>query len=189
MTFVPGDNLVDVLRRPLAPGRRAEMARTIAAGLDAYIEAVGEPYYDLKFDNVLYDAATGLLGFIDLGLPSYWRPPRPGLSCHEVSLGVLMASAVFETARPRHVALPRLHRQIGDLAVDLVAAVRASGAAVRTPNMVRAAEDAYLDNTLYRGDPVRTAWYATVGFALGRRITLHDGKFAPVPAWRACRRR
>jgi hypothetical protein len=163
------------------------MVRTITAALNAYIGAVGEPYYDFKPDNILYDAATGLVAFIDLGLPTYWRPPRPGHSFHEVSLGTLMASVVFETARPRHVALARLHRQIGELAVDLVAAVRASGAVVRAPNLLRVAEDAYLDNTLYRGGLARTAWYATVGFALGRRLNLPDGKFAPVPAWRAGR--
>jgi hypothetical protein len=185
MTFADGENLVGVLARPVPGENLQAMVRTIAAALRAYVDALGEPYHDFKFDNVLHDATTGVLTFVDLGLPQDWRPPAPAHTPLEVSLGQLLGSVVFETARPVHVARRHLRRQIGDLAVGVVAAVVASGEAVRHDHLAHATRDAYLRATFHRRIPSRTAWYATVGYARGRRLRLPGGVISPVPVWRA----
>ena len=181
MRRLDGENLVGVLAaRELDAGRIARFADTMAAALDACVEATGEPYFDFKFDNVLVAGDT--LGFLDLGTPQHWREPDPGWTPHEVSLGNLLASALFEIGRPRHVARVRLRRQAAALATRTV---RATQAPLDPAHLSAAAREAYVRATFGRRSPLHSAWYATVGYAAGARLRLDGLTVGPVPVWRA----
>ena len=185
MSWIQGEHLMEHLdRRAEYAGRPADIGVTIAAALMAYVEAVGEPYHDLKHDNILV-RPSGELAFLDLGLPQDYVPPDPADSPYEASVANLLASLVFESARPKWLLHRRLHRQSALLAEALVAALRDSGATVRGDRLFAAAKRAYLRVTFHRGRPSRTAWYATVGWVAGRGVRLPEGRFRPVPLWEA----
>jgi len=183
MSRLEGESLVDVLTgRPLADLQLDRFGTLIAAALDAYVKATGEPYHDLKFDNVLV-AGDGL-GFFDLGMPQHWEPADPAHSPHEVSLGNLLASALFEIARPRHVLRLRLRRQASTLARGVVSATLASGIPLDTTHLVAATDAAYVRATYRAGGLVRKAWYGTVAYATAPRLRIAGATIAPVVVWR-----
>ncbi len=188
MEHAPGVDLFELLgREPLAAATRARLAQTMAAAITAYVGALGEPLPDFKFDNVLYDAPAGTLTFVDLGPPQDAVPAAGGLSAYEITLGDLLGSIVFQSARPRN-ALPRArHAEAAALAVAVHGALVSAGAApLRTAELVRAAEAAYRRCALGRSLR-RDAWYATAGWVLGRRIALGGATFGPRAPWRAGR--
>ncbi len=86
--------------------RSAEIATKIHDGLEIYARLFEEPYYDLCFPNILYDAATGVLTFLDFDVPNRTDRNSKG-SPLEKSLGNLVGWACYDMARPSQL-LPRL---------------------------------------------------------------------------------
>ena len=180
MAHAPGANLFALLGDRLIDATACErLAAPIAAGVVAYVGALGEPLPDLKFDNLLYDAATDTVTFVDLGAPQDAVAPAPGLSPYEISGGDMLASVVFQSARPRHVLDRRRHAQSVALAVAVVRALRAAGAGpLRDAELAAATTAAYRRCTFGRSAQ-RSTWYATAGYALGRRIALGSVTVGP----------
>jgi hypothetical protein len=181
MAHAPGTNLFELLGGRLIDGAaRERLATPIAAAVGAYVGALGEPLPDFKFDNLLYDAATETVTFVDFGAPQDAVAPAPGLSPYEISVGDMLASVVFQSARPRHALDRRRHAQSVALAVAVVGALRAAGAGpLRDAELAAATTAAYRRCALGRSTR-RNAWYATAGYALGRRIALGSVTVGPV---------
>lgn len=186
MSWVEGEGLVlHLARRALREEDLARWGRTIAAALRAYVASVGEPYEDLKLDNILV-APDGTLAFVDMGLPQGRRPEARVGSPFEVSVGNLLASVVFESARPRWLLRRRLHRQSVAVAAAVVTALAEHGQPLRGDLVADAARGAYLRSTFDRGSWVRSIWYGTVGRAVGRRVRTNGAVIGPV-GWRSAR--
>ena len=180
MAFLPGKPLCELLSgAELDQDLRIELLGAMKAAIAAHVELLGEPYHDFNFSNVLYDSETGTVGFVDLGRPQYAPPHEPEASDYEVTLGRLLASVVFESARPQRLRRRRLHRQAAGLAVDLVGLVQANGHTVRTASLLRVARDTYARNTFGRRSLTRSVWYATIGWALGQRVAVGGQTFVP----------
>ena len=184
MARVDGVELLDELAADRVDVQAA--AVTIAAALIAYVEAVGESYRDLKLGNLLR-AGDGTLIFLDVGEPQDAGPAAPGDSPYEISMGNLVASLIFESARPKRLARRAQHRNSAALAVALAGELRARGAALRADRLAGAARRDFVRSTFGRRSPVRTAWYATVGYVAGTRVALPDAPVGPVPVWAAGR--
>lgn len=181
MAHAPGENLFELLgRRRVDAATRDRIATTTAAAVGAYVAALGEPLPDFKFDNLLYDEPTETLTFVDLGAPQGALAPDPGLSAYEVCAGDMLASVVFQSARPRLALHRRQHAQSVALSVAVVRALRAAGAApLRDAELVRAERAAFRRCAYGRSAP-RDAWYAVAGYVLGRRIALGPVTVGPV---------
>jgi hypothetical protein len=183
MAWVEGTKLIDHLAAERLPdGDLVALAARIATALRVYVETVKEPYSDLKLDNVLL-VASGSLAFLDLGVPQDAAPPADDESPYESSVGNLLASLVFESARPKRFLRRRLHQQSVRVAAALVSTLLEGGVRLRTGPLLAAARRAYLRSTFDRGGVVRTAWYATVGWVAGRRVGLPGACFGPVATW------
>jgi len=181
MAYVPGTNLFELLGgRRIDAAAGARLAELIAAGVAAYVGALGEPLPDFKFDNLLWDDGAATLAFVDFGPPQDAVAPAPGLSPYEVSAGDMLGSVVFQSARPRHALDRGRHARSVALAVAVVRALRAAGAGpLRDGELAAATSAAYRRCALGR-NARRTAWYATAGYALGRRIALGSVTVGPV---------
>ncbi len=182
MEHAPGTNVLELLggRRIDAPaGER--LAAPIAAGVVAYVGALGEPLPDLKFDNLLWHGPSGELAFVDLGAPQDAVASAPGLSPYEISAGDLLGSVVFQSARPRHALERRRHARSAALAVAVVRALRAGGAGPLRDRELAAATATAYRRCAFGRSARRNAWYATAGYALGRRIALDSLTVGPVP--------
>ncbi|MGY1703998.1 hypothetical protein ACI79C_05440 [Geodermatophilus sp. SYSU D00697] len=183
MSRIEGQPLMDHLARTeLSVERLGALAAAVATALRLYVETVGEPYHDLKLDNVMLEP-SGALAFLDFGRPLGHVPSDGVDALYESSVANLLASLVFESARPKRLANRRLHRQSASMATALVVALADRGSALDPERLLHEARRAYVRSTFGRRSVARTAWYATVGWAVGRRVRLSDGRFGPVPLW------
>ncbi|MGY1688910.1 hypothetical protein [Geodermatophilus sp. SYSU D01105] len=185
MSRIEGQPLMDHLARTeLHDERLGELAAAVATALRVYVEAVREPYHDLKLDNVMLQP-SGALAFLDFGRPQGHVPSEDRVddALYESSVANLLASLVFESARPKRLVRRRLHRQSAAMATALVVALADRGTALHPERLVHEARRAYLRSTFGRRSVARTAWYATVGWAVGRRVRLPEGRVGPVPWW------
>jgi hypothetical protein len=99
----------------------------------------------------------------------------------------MLGSVVFQSARPRHLLRRREHAESVALAVAVVAALRARGAApLRDAELVRAGRCAYRRCAFGRSVR-RSAWYATAGRLFGRRIALGELRLGPLGPGRVVR--
>jgi hypothetical protein len=186
MRFVEGASFLAVLGvAPIDDAQLAAYAGVMAAALDAYVDAVGEPYRDFKLDNVLLDESEALV-FLDVGDPQDAGEPAPGDSPYEISVGNFVASLVFESARPRGLLAQRTaHQRSSRLAVLLAQELRARGRELRADRLAAAARRDYVRSTFGRRSPARTVWYGTVGLAAGCRVPLPGAPVGPVAPWAA----
>lgn len=146
------------------------IARVLAAGLFRYIDTFGEPYWDFIFRNMFYDRSRDLVTFIDFGVPVLYEPAMRELRsipAVEVSLGGLVASSVFESARPRYLYRRREHGNAPALAGRVLRQV------LEHPAGHRVSAEGVLDvaRTTYAlasrgGGRARRTWYGTVGSVL-----------------------
>jgi len=189
MERAAGVNLTGFLtRHRLDPATRVDVARTMADALGVYVNVLGEALPDFNFGNVLYDWTEGTLTFVDLGEPQDAVPGRLGLglglSDYELSVGDLLGSIVFQSARPRYLLRRRQHVESVALAVAVVGALQAAGRGpLRSAELMRAAGEAYRRCAFGRSIS-RSAWYATFGYLVGRRISLGERTFGPLAPWR-----
>jgi hypothetical protein len=185
MERAPGVRLFEFLAlHRLPPERREQLAGTIAAAVRAYVGTLGEPYLDLNFDNVLYDAPSGSLTFVDLGPPQGMTPPDPSWSDYEVTVGNLLGSVVFQSGRPRYILHRRRHGDAGELAAAVVRSLASAvDGQLRPAALLGAARAAYVRCAFGRA-AARSAWYGTVGYAFCRRVRLPQATFGPVAPWR-----
>jgi hypothetical protein len=181
MVHAAGVDLFGLLgRERLDAATREQLAATMAAAVVAYVRELGEPLPDFKFDNILYDAGAGTLTFVDLGPPQDAVAPERGLSDYEITVGDLLGSVIFQSARPQYALARRRHAETVALAVAVVRALRAAGAQpLRDAELVRAGRAAYRRCAFGRSVR-RSAWYATAGRVLGRRIALGEATVGPV---------
>lgn len=171
MSLAPGSMVSDLLVRPLGDDVLDRLADVIARASLVYVSTFDEPYFDLHFCNMFYDRSINVVTFVDFGFP-YPNEELPAglrrLTPLEVSVGNLIGSSVFESARPR-IAHRRLQHRQALLLASLVAhhpAVVASGA-VSPAGLLSAARVAY-DRPAYRGGWYRRLWYRTAGGVLAR---------------------
>lgn len=146
MERAPGVGLFEFLaRQRLPPERRRQLGETIAAAVLTYVVTLGEPHPDLHFDNVLFDAPSGTMTFVDLGAPQGLVPPDPSWSDCEITVGNLLGSVVFQSGRPRYILHRRRNGEAGKLAAQVVRSVASAvGGQLRPPALLGAARAAYV---------------------------------------------
>jgi hypothetical protein len=181
MERMPGLPLLGFLRgQHVEPELADTVAGIAAAGATRYVDALGEPYDDFQFDNMLFDEASRVLTFVDLGLPDGEQAPPVTASPLEATLGNLVGSTMLQSARPKWVLAARQHRQ----AVALCAAIVARAAA--TPGVppvsaaaVRACAVAAYRRSAFKGGRAGPLWYSTVGYVVARRQVALGVKVRP----------
>jgi SAM-dependent methyltransferase len=181
MTRCAGQPLLDVLGARRLPPERLERLSTVAAAtVTSYVVRAKEPYSDFQFDNMLYDEHTGELGFVDLGYPDGARPIGDD-SPLAASLGNLIGSTVFQSARPGWVHKRRQRQQAAVMCAATVRSAAATGSPATTVNdLAKSARQVYQRNA-FGGSWLRSLWYATAGYALASRISIGETRFGPVP--------
>jgi hypothetical protein len=108
--------------------------------------------------------------------------PAPTASPLEVSLGNLIGSTVFQSARPTWVTRRRQHRQAGALCASLVEGVLASNP-VDVGRLAVAARAAYLRSAA-PGAWYRRLWYASMGPLVAHRARVGGRVLATArPFW------
>ena len=170
MARVPGVALSDRLAGSLlTDAELGAIAAVLAAGVTCYVRTFAEPYYDFHLRNVVSDAATNTLAFVDFGVPAELEGALPMLDGHdplEVSLGNLVGSTVFEAARPRSVRLPRANRaQSFHLAREVVDSFM--GSTVTSSGVAAVARLSYRQSAR-RGSLPRRLWYLARGDLAGQ---------------------
>jgi hypothetical protein len=183
MTRCAGQPLVEVLAGRRLPRESLERLSVVAAGVvTSFVMRAEEPYPDFQFDNMLYQANTDELAFVDLGYPDGSRrtSDEPPLAA---SLGNLIGSTIFQSARPGWVHRRRQRQQAAVLCAATVRHATAAGApATAVEDLVKSARRVYQRNA-YGRSRLRSLWYATAGYAMASRISIGDTRFGPVP-WR-----
>jgi hypothetical protein len=182
MGAVAGRPLLAVLRERRLPRAQLEdVAATAAQVLMAYVGASGSAYYDFQFDNMLYDEVSATVGFVDLGLPERGTTDPAGLTPLEVSLGNLIGSTIFQSARPRWLIQRRQHRQAAQLCRAIVRRTLArTPDSLRMAGIRRAAQDTYRRCAL-GGPRAKRLWYSSVGYVLATRMRSEGTWFGPSP--------
>jgi hypothetical protein len=175
--------------RRLTPALTRHLAATAAAAVTAYVRAIGEPYYDFQFDNMLYDEASWTVTFLDVGLPDGGGNAAPNATALEVSLGNLVGSTMFQSARPKWILALRQHLQAAELCAAVVADVMELDATAVSPEGLRDAANAAYARSAFKGGRLRVAWYASAGRLLVRRPVILDRTLAPPRPGSAVRQR
>ncbi|HEX3425553.1 MAG TPA: class I SAM-dependent methyltransferase [Acidimicrobiales bacterium] len=180
MTAVAGRPLLDVLRSGPIEGRRlASIAAVAAATLQAYVAASHEPYLDFQFDNMTYDESSETIGFLDVGTPDQGGTSAAGAGPLEVSVGHLIGSTIFQSARPGWVVRQRQHRQGARLCCQIARQVdQESPGGLSWSGVHDAASDTYRRCATY-GRWSKRLWYATGGYLLARRMRIGRRRFGP----------
>ncbi|MGI8413879.1 MAG: hypothetical protein ACR2QA_15595 [Solirubrobacteraceae bacterium] len=176
MTHAAGVPVPTLLRaRQLAPELRQHLAITAARALELYVERLDEPYYDFHFANMLYDETSGTLTFLDLGLPPYYRT-LVGRSALGISLGNLIGSTIFHSARPREFFRCRAQGQAVALCAEIAVLVLRSHptVAAELPVCVSAA----YARPAQTGRWHRRLWYAVVAPLVARPVILGRQAFS-----------
>jgi hypothetical protein len=165
---------------------RAELewlAEVLVAALISYVRSTNEPYYDFHLRNMLYNPTDRVVSFVDFGIPKrleHSLHELSDLSPFEISLGNLVAGALFESARPRSFYRFRQHRQ----AVLLCSALLERSLDVDTGGAdlekVRQAAHVAYRASVYWGSAVRQGWFRLLGRLLARRFVLRGVRFGPV---------
>lgn len=184
MQQVPGTPLLAFLRRTrLTPQRLDAFGAVAAAVVCAYVDETGEPYRDFQFDNMLYDTAADTVGFVDLGAPDGDQDHLvPQVSPLESSLGNLIGSVIFQSARPRWLLRRRQHRQSMAACAAVIGHVVARDGVDVSVHHLRLAADAAFHRCAYRGTTLQRVWYGTGGFLAASRLHLFGSQFGPLPA-------
>lgn len=180
MERAPGRPLLDVLRhRDLAPDLVERLAAVAAAAVTRYVDALGEPYADFQFDNMLFDEASEGLTFLDLGPPDGGHPPPPGSPALELTLGNLIGSTVFQSARPRWALASRQHRQAVALCSRIVERVDRFEGRALAPGDLHACAVAAYQRCAFKEGWAGWIWYRSVGYFLARRPRILGLRFSP----------
>ena len=154
-------------RLAASPAQSDELASALSEALFCYVATFDEPYWDFIFRNMFFDADLALVTFLDFGFPDLYRPLLGELLRHhpvEVSLGALVASAIFEAARPKRFRRRREHRRAFELAKLTVEHVvsEPAGARVRV-DAVRECARALYGLATTDGGALRQGWYLRAG--------------------------
>jgi SAM-dependent methyltransferase len=181
MDYVAGRPALDVLRAgPLSADRLAGIAATAARALTSYIDVSGEAYFDFQFDNMLFDEPSATVAFIDLGRPHGSDEAASETLPLDASLGNLVGSTIFQSARPKWLFRREQHRQAVQLCTAIVE--RVAGAAPEQVSAVgirQVAEDTYR-RCAFQGNWPKQLWYLTGGYVVARRMQLRGARFGPV---------
>jgi hypothetical protein len=155
-----------------APKHYQQLAELLGLGLTRYVDTFHEPYWDFIFRNMLYDAQTGVVTFVDFGLPALYLPLLDDLKrCRpiEVSLAALVASAIFEAARPKRMTRRREHRHAFLLAKTTVERLAGnSEAGDFSVDVVRDRAGRLYALACGHGGGIRREWYRLGGRLLSR---------------------
>lgn len=178
MSRAEGEPMAQHLTGALEQRLLHQLADVIARAVLVYITEFEEPYFDLHFCNMIYDRSSEMVTFIDFGLP-YPTEEMPmrlqALTPLEVTLGNLIGSSVFVSARPGSLH-HRLRRRQALLLWRLVThrlLLLAPGAL--TPGGLLAAAQVAYERPASQGRWYRRLWYRTAGSALARpRRTLEQ---------------
>jgi hypothetical protein len=180
MERVSGTPLLVLLRaEPLTGPLHDRLAAAASRALVAYIDAVGEPYHDFQFDNMLYDAGSRSVVLVDFGLPDHGTVAVDDALPVASSLGNLIGSTIFQSARPKWLLARRQHRQAIDLAATIVHRVLAMAAAETSLQALHQRADAAYRRCAFGGGRVRRGWYGTAGYVLARRLRVDGLTFSP----------
>jgi hypothetical protein len=154
------------------PGLDRHLAETLRSALIRYVQTFDEPYWDFIFRNMFYDPESRVVTFLDFAVPRLYLPALDSFMRHsplEISMGSLLASSIFEAARPKRMSRLREHRRAYRLAIatldDLLQ--NADGLVLTTAGARQAALTAYGLATGY-GSLARRNWYRYMGPLLAR---------------------
>ncbi|MGI8775848.1 MAG: hypothetical protein ACR2LJ_00315 [Acidimicrobiales bacterium] len=180
MELVSGTPLLMLLRaEPLTGPLHDRLADAASRALVAYVDAVGEPYHDFQFDNMLYDAGSRSLVLVDFGLPDHKAVVVDDALPLVTSLGNLIGSTIFQSARPKWLLARRQHRQAVELAATIVHDVVATAGAEIPSEVLRQRAGAAYRRSAFQAGWARTAWYSTAGYMVARRLRVVDLTFSP----------
>jgi hypothetical protein len=158
---------------PWDRARYDRVGHVLREALTRYVETFGEPYWDFILRNMFYDPGRDLVTFLDFGVPTIYLPALDRLARHapmEVSLGGLVASAVFESARPRRMRRRLEHRQAATLAaVVLERCLAASDGLPLSRAGVHTVAFTTYGLAAAGGGWGRRQWYRWYGATLGRQ--------------------
>jgi hypothetical protein len=160
MSLCPGEPLATYLERtgPRHPPSAA-IAGKICDGLDIYTRLFDEPYYDLCFQNILYEELTGVVTFLDFGIPA-GSAPCSRVTPLEASLGNLIGCTCYGMVRPaRLFSLRGGHLQV------LREVVAEFGNRVSRQRLRDTARSTFHRLTRH-GSAARRGYYATLGAAM-----------------------
>lgn len=180
MQQVAGLPLLAFLRRArVDPAWLDAFGDVAAAVLAGYVAETARPYRDFQFDNLLYDGVTQTVGFIDLGAPDGDEVLGAAVLPLEASLGNLVGSVIFQSARPRWLLRRRQHRQAAQACAAVISRIAARYGAELSMDQLRQAAEMAFRRCAYRG-VLQRVWYATLGFVVATRLDLLGNQFAPV---------
>jgi hypothetical protein len=169
MTRARGERMQDLLATQQWTASRFEaVAAVLDRALTCYVQTFGEPYWDFILRNMFYDVDSGVVTFLDFGIPTIYEPRLEELnrfSPVEVSIGGLVASSIFEAGRPIRMSRRLEHRQAPRLSAAVARMAIARGA---DPGGIRAVAKLTYGLASSHGGPTRRAWYATAGRCLAR---------------------
>jgi hypothetical protein len=162
----PGIPLSRWLAAGPLPEQVVHVAPTLAQGLEAYLQAIKEPYWDFCFQNVLFSPSTGAVTFHDLGVPSGSEDVARagGEDAKAISLGVLVGWSVYQAARPSVMLRRAGRRSILHLAGEVCRRAYPEG----TPPAVTAVARVRFGRLTAAGSTRRTVWYRLAWFVAGR---------------------
>lgn len=169
----------------LRPADYEGLAAVLHIALLRYVETFGEPYWDFIFRNMFYDPHGRVVTFLDFGFPALYLSARDQLqrrSPIEVSVGSLLASSIFEAARPKRMWRRREHSQAFTLAGAVFERfmVTHGGRAV-TPAGVRSVVSLAYHLAASGGSRKRRLWYRYLGSVLAQPRAKLDRVCPPLP--------
>lgn len=191
MSRAEGQPVAEHLTRPLEQRLMNHLADVIARAVLVYITEFEEPYFDLHFCNMFYDRSSDMVTFIDFGLP-YPTEEVPmrlqALTDLEVTLGNLIGSTVFASARPGSLRQRLRRRQALRLCRLVTHRLVLLAPGEFTPGGLSAGAQVAYERPASQGRWYRRLWYRTAGSVLARpRRTLKQAcqsleGFRPAPA-------
>lgn len=163
MTFCTGQRLDELLvaGHVTQESELDHIAQQIAVGLDVYVDAFDEPYFDLTTANILYDSETGVLSFIDLADPGIYTGYDLHEVRHDLSVGNFISSTTYHTLRPKHMRNLGYWRRQRYLTLEFLRRVT-ERRVIRKDVIWRVQADKYSAHANHGGVP-RRSWFLSVG--------------------------
>jgi len=128
---------------------------------------------------MLYDEHSEMLTLVDFGYPLGQESPATASSPLVISLGNLIGSTVFQSAKPNEFTRLRQHSQAIELCADVVTAVIESRD-VAPDELARAARAAY-NRAAHDGPWFRRLWYLSAAPLVARRLVVGHATFTAWP--------
>ncbi|NNE69741.1 MAG: glycosyltransferase [Rhodothermales bacterium] len=159
----PGVSLGEYIRgRGMTDEVRKALAARIWYGIKAVPEAIAEPTFTLWPKNILVDANTNQVTFVDFTSGRGTGHPD-GASMAALTLGGFLGDALYEMSRPTRWFRLRANRRILQFLKEVW--LQASAAGIARHHVVRVAREVFAASA-EQGSSERQSWYRTAGHFL-----------------------